>query len=64
VGIQRKLAQLMETAKDGVQLGAVQTIMKVKGQLSDGANSLQQNNIAQVTFNLIAVSPATAEQKP
>lgn|SRR3990167_3335555 len=54
-GCQEKLGDLMETAKDGVQLGAVQTVLKLKGHLSDGPLSLSQNNIANVNFNKIVI---------
>lgn len=55
-GLNRHLRDLACNAKDGVRLGVVQTVLKCKGILSDGANSMQQNNIAQVMFNKIVVN--------
>ena len=54
-GCQEKLGDLMEKAKDGVQLGAVQTVLKLKGHLADGPLSLSQNNIANINFNKIVM---------
>lgn len=50
------LRDLILNGKDGVRLGVIQTLWKAQGILSDGANSLQQNNIAQVMFNEITVN--------
>lgn len=49
------LKDLILNGRDGVRLGVVQTLWKAQGILADG-NSLQQNNIANVNFNLVTVN--------
>jgi len=58
-GQKKCLKELIETAKDGVKLGVIQTLWKAQGILADGSNQSASNNLAQVVFNDVTVTVNT-----